>query len=411
MVQINPNYLHLSEGYLFPEIARRVEDYLEKNPEAKTSLIRCGIGDVTEPLVPSVINALQKAVEDLSTRENFYGYGPERGYLFLREKIVQNSFSALNISAEEIFVSDGSKCDTANILDILGPNLKIGVSDPVYPVYVDTNVMVGNGGEKRDSEYANISYFRCTEENDFLPQIPSSSVNVIYLCSPNNPTGTVATHKNLEKWVKFALKNEALLLFDSAYESFISDDSLPHSIYEIPEAKECAIEFRSFSKHGGFTGIRCAYTVVPKDLFGKDKKGKLHSLHQLWSRRQSTKFNGASYLSQRAAESLFSVQGKKETEQRIAYYLKNAFLLKEACQRANLVSFGGENAPYVWGRCPEGMRSWEFFDFLLRKQNIVCTPGAGFGRSGEGYFRLSSFNSRENIKEVVRRFSKLPFPS
>ena len=414
MVAVNVNYLKLAEAYLFPEINCRVEAFLKSKPEAKDKLIRCGIGDVTEPLIPAIIIALQEATEKLSHRETFRGYGPEQGYLFLREAIVENAYKGLGISAEEIFISDGSKCDVANILDILESNLKIAVSDPVYPVYVDTNVMAGNTGEMIEGNYAGIQYLSCVEENGFIPEPnEKEKVDIIYLCSPNNPTGVVATQENLKKWIKYAKKNEALILFDSAYEAFITDSNLPHSIYEIDGAKECAIEFRSFSKHGGLTGLRCGYVVIPQQIKGKAKrgkeKGKEISLHQLWSRRQTTKFNGASYLSQCGAFALFSEQGKKEAKERITYYLDNAKLLKQACEKVGFSSFGGDNAPYIWAKYPQNFKSWSFFDFLLQEQQIVCTPGIGFGKNGEGYFRLSAFNSRENIEEVAQRFLNIKY--
>lgn len=407
MPRINDNFLKLKAGYLFPEIARRVNAFTEANPEAAGKLIRCGIGDVTEPLPESVRKAMHEAVDEQGNRETFRGYGPEQGYGFLREAIAENQFQSVGISADEIFISDGSKCDTGNILEIFGPGNKIAITDPVYPVYVDTNVMAGNTGEADENgAFAGLVYLPCTAENNFVPAIPDEKVDLIYLCYPNNPTGATATREQLEAWVAYARVNNAVIFYDAAYEAFIQEDDVPRSIFEIEGAKECAIEFRSFSKNGGFTGVRCAYTVIPKALKGTAEDGTEVSLHQLWSRRHSTKFNGASYPVQRGAAAVFSDQGKKEVAALIEHYMGNAKLLREVCQKIGLSVFGGVNAPYVWVNCPEGVDSWGMFDRMLEEANVVITPGAGFGAAGEGYFRISAFNSRANVEEVCRRIEE-----
>jgi len=410
MARINDNYLKLQAGYLFPEIGRRVTAFTEANPEKAAKLIRCGIGDVTEPLPEAARNAIKAAVDELGVRDSFRGYGPEQGYDFLRAAIAENNFRSrgIDIADDEIFVSDGSKCDTGNILDIFGPGNTIAITDPVYPVYVDTNVMLGNTGPADENgAYEGLVYMECTAENSFVPPVPDQPVDLIYLCYPNNPTGATATREQLEGWVKFALEHGAIILFDAAYEAFIQDDSIPHSIFEIEGARKCAIEFRSFSKNGGFTGVRCAYTVVPKELMGKTESGEDQALHPLWNRRQSTKFNSVSYPVQRGAEALFSDEGKAQISALIEHYMGNAKLLREACTAADLTVFGGENAPYVWVNCPEGIDSWGMFDKMLDEASIVITPGSGFGAAGEGYFRISAFNSRENVEEVCRRISAL----
>lgn len=407
MARINDHFLKLKAGYLFPEIARRVNVYSDANPDAAKKLIRCGIGDVTEPLPESVRQAMHDAVDEQGKHETFRGYGPEQGYDFLREAIADNQYSEVGISADEIFISDGSKCDTGNILDIFGPGNKIAITDPVYPVYVDTNVMAGNTGEADENgAFAGLVYLPCTSENNFVPAIPEESVDLVYLCYPNNPTGATATRSQLEAWVEYAQKNNAIILYDAAYEAFVQDSDVPKSIFEIEGAKTCAIEFRSFSKNGGFTGVRCAYTVIPKELMGQAEDGTDVSLHQLWSRRHSTKFNGASYPVQRGAAAVFSEQGKKEVEALVKHYMGNAKLLREACEKVGLDVYGGQNAPYVWVSCPEGVDSWSMFDQMLEKANVVITPGAGFGAAGEGYFRISAFNSRENVEEVCRRIAE-----
>lgn len=406
MAYLNENYLKLKAGYLFPEIGRRVAAFLQANPGASQRLIRCGIGDVTEALPQAARQAMHEAVDELGDRATFKGYGPEQGYAFLREAIGQHMYRGrnLDVADDEIFVSDGSKCDTGNILDIFGAGNRLGIPDPVYPVYVDTNVMNGNTGEAEASgAYAGIHYLPCTEANGFMPDVPDAHLDLIYLCSPNNPTGAAATRPQLEAWVAYARAHGSVILFDAAYEAFITDPAIPRSIYEIPGARECAIEFRSFSKHGGFTGVRCAFTVVPKALKAATRSGEKFPLHPLWQRRMTTKFNGASYIVQKGAAALFSDTGKAQVQALIQHYLGNAAVLLEAASAAGLTASGGVNAPYIWVRTPQGLGSWEFFDIMLGKLNVVVTPGAGFGAAGEGYFRISAFNSRENAIEVGRR--------
>lgn len=408
MARVNENFLKLKAGYLFPEIARRVNAFSEGDPEKAKKLIRCGIGDVTEPLPLAARSALKEAVDELGARESFRGYGPEQGYDFLRKAIVENSFPGLGIEADEIFVSDGSKCDTGNILDIFGGGQKIAITDPVYPVYVDTNVMAGNTGDADENgQFEGLVYLPCTAENNFTPALPEEKVDLIYLCYPNNPTGTVATREQLEKWVAYARANDSVILYDAAYESYIQDSGLPRSIYEIDGARECAIEFRSFSKNGGFTGTRCAFIVIPKELTGSTADGERVPLHRLWARRHSTKFNGVSYPVQRAAEALYSVEGKIQIKKLVEHYMGNAALLKAACEKCGLTVYGGEHSPYVWVKCPDGVDSWGMFDKMLQDAQVVVTPGAGFGAAGEGYFRISAFNSRENVEEVCLRISEV----
>jgi len=404
MVPINEHYQKLSAGYLFPEIARRVRLFQEKNPQA--GLIRLGIGDVVLPLVPAVVSAMTRAVEAMGTLEGFHGYGPERGYSFLIEAILAKDYAARGIilDPEEIFVSDGSKCDSGNIQEVFSTASRIAVADPVYPVYVDTNVMAGrSGGCGKDGRFEGITYLPATPQNHFSPEPPKQGVDVVYLCSPNNPTGAVLGREDLKKWVEWARKEGALLLFDAAYEAFISDPSIPHSIYEIEGAKEVALEFRSFSKTAGFTGLRCAFTVVPKALKGKNSKGEPVSFNELWNRRHSTKFNGVSYPVQRAAEACYSEEGRRQILENVRYYMENARIIREGLQGMGLEVFGGVHAPYLWAKTPGGMGSWQFFDQLLEQANVVGTPGSGFGPSGEGFFRLSAFGLRENIQEAVRR--------
>jgi len=408
LVQVNGNYLKLKAGYLFPEIARRVRAFSDANPSA--ALIRLGIGDVTEPLPQACRAAMKRAVDEMGTRDGFRGYGPEQGYQWLREKIASNDFQArgCQISAEEIFVSDGSKCDSSNILDILGPENRIAVTDPVYPVYVDSNVMAGRTGEADElGRYGGLSYLPITAANGFTAEIPTEKVDLIYLCFPNNPTGAVASKAQLKAWVDYARANEALILFDAAYEAFIQDPELPHSIYEIEGARECAIEFRSFSKNAGFTGTRCAFTVVPRGLMGRAINGEKVEIWGLWNRRQCTKFNGVSYIVQRAAEAVYSSEGAAEVRALVAFYMENAAIIRNALSAAGLQVYGGEQAPYVWIKTPEGLDSWGFFDNLLSGANVVGTPGSGFGAAGEGYFRLSAFNSRANVEEAMARLKKL----
>ncbi len=408
MVRINSNYLKLKAGYLFPEISRRVNAFLEAHPQSQ--LIRLGIGDVTEPLPQACCKAMKIAIEEMGSELGFRGYGPEQGYLWLREAIAQNDFQSrgCSISADEIFVSDGSKCDSSNILDILGEGNKIAVTDPVYPVYVDSNVMAGRSGEAGSSgNYQGLSYLPINAENGFEAEIPSEPHDLIYLCFPNNPTGAVASKEQLSKWVDYAVKNDALILFDAAYEAFIQNPLLPHSIFEIDGSRECAIEFRSFSKNAGFTGTRCAYTVIPKTLKGKALNGEEVDLWSLWNRRQSTKFNGVSYIVQRGAEAVYSLEGQSQTKALVSFYMENAEIIRNKLSAAGYKVFGGEHAPYVWIETPEGSDSWDFFDFLLNKAKIVGTPGSGFGVAGEGYFRLSAFNSRSNVEEAMQRIISL----
>jgi LL-diaminopimelate aminotransferase len=408
MARINDNYLKLKAGYLFPEIARRVKAFCDANPEPAKRLIRCGIGDVTEALPQASLKALHKAVDELGNRDTFRGYGPEQGYDFLRKAIAENDYQGLGIADDEIFISDGSKCDTGNILDIFGKDNVIAITDPVYPVYVDTNVMAGNTGEADASgAYAGLVYLQCNSGNNFVPSIPRQKVDLVYLCYPNNPTGAVATREQLQAWVDYALANNTILFYDAAYCMFISDPQLPKSIYEIPRAQECAIEFRSFSKTGGFTGVRCAFTVIPKALQGTTASGEKKALHPLWSRRHSTKFNGVSYPVQRAAEALYSAEGKKEVAGLIGHYMGNAKILREAAEAAGLKVYGGVHAPYIWVATPKGLSSWEVFDRMLQEANIVITPGSGFGSAGEGYFRISAFNSRAKAEEAAARLKNM----
>jgi LL-diaminopimelate aminotransferase len=406
MVKINDHYLKLKAGYLFPEIARRVNTFAEAHPDAQ--IIRLGIGDVTEPLPQACREAMIQAVQEMGDRDKFKGYGPEQGYGWLREKIAQQDFQSrgCDLDASEIFISDGSKCDTGNILDIFGKDNIIAVTDPVYPVYVDTNVMAGHTGEANErGEYEGLVYLPVTAENDFTATLPTQKVDLIYLCFPNNPTGATATKAHLQDWVNYAKAHGSIIFFDAAYEAFITDPSLPHSIYEIEGAKDCAIEFRSFSKNAGFTGTRCALTVVPKTLTAKAADGSTVELWKLWNRRQSTKFNGVSYIVQRGAEAVYSPQGQAEVQALVNFYLENAQIIREQLTSAGLAVYGGINAPYVWVKTPQGLSSWQFFDQLLETVNVVGTPGSGFGAAGEGYFRISAFNSRANVEEAMQRIT------
>lgn len=407
MATINDNYLKLKAGYLFPEIARRVNAFAQANPDAK--IIRLGIGDVTEPLPAACRAAMVKAVDEMGDRATFKGYGPEQGYSWLREKIAAHDFQArgCQIDADEIFISDGSKCDSGNILDIFGDDNAIAVTDPVYPVYVDTNVMAGHtGAASEKGEFEGLVYLPITAENNFTAQLPSQKVDLIYLCFPNNPTGAVATKEHLKAWVDYAKANGSIIFFDAAYEAFITEPEIPHSIYEIEGARDCAIEFRSFSKTAGFTGTRCAFTVVPKNLTAKASDGSDVELWKLWNRRQSTKFNGVSYIIQRAAEAVYSEEGQAQVKELVSFYLENAKIIREKLTAAGLSVYGGVNAPYVWVKTPNGLSSWDFFDKLLHACNVVGTPGSGFGAAGEGYFRISAFNSRENVEEAMRRIAE-----
>ncbi len=409
MAYLNENYLKLEAGYLFPEIARRVLEFCEANPEAAKRLIRCGIGDVTEPLPRTAIDAMKRAMDELGNRETFRGYGPEQGYKFLRSTIAKHDYRGRNIDIAdgEIFISDGSKCDCGYILDILGDQNKVAITDPVYPVYVDTNVMAGHSGRvKPDGSYEGIVYLSCSADNGFVPEPPEEHVDLIYLCFPNNPTGAVASREQLSRWVDYAREHEALLLFDAAYEAYISQPDIPHSIFEIPGARECAVELRSFSKSGGFTGVRCGFTVMPKSLLGRTENCRRLPLHQLWHRRWGTKANSVSYPVQRGAEALYTSQGREQVRALIDHYMGNAKILRDAVAKIGMKVFGGINAPYLWVKTPAGLTSWEIFDLMLRDLNVVITPGSGFGAQGEGYFRVSAFNSRENAEEVARRLTK-----
>jgi len=408
MALINENYLKLKAGYLFPEIGRRVNEFIAANPDKK--VIKMGIGDVTQPLVPSVIKAFHEGVEEMAKGETFKGYGPEQGYAFLREAVAKNSYQdkGIDISADDIFISDGSKCDTGNIQEIFGDDNKIAICDPVYPVYADTTVMSGKTGVcQANGYYDGIIYMPCNKENGFIPELPTETPDLIFLCYPNNPTGTVASKEELKKWVDYATEKKAIILYDAAYEAFIQDEDIPHSIYEIEGAKKVAIEFRSFSKTAGFTGTRLAFTVIPKELIAYDSEGKEYSVKNLWNRRQSTKFNGASYPVQKAAAAIYSEEGKKEVADVVAYYLENARIMKESLTAAGYEVFGGENAPYIWVGTKNNMSSWDFFDKVLNEANVVGTPGSGFGPSGEGYFRFSAFADRENVLEAMERIKNL----
>lgn len=397
MSLINENFLELEDSYLFSTIAKKVSEFTNKNPDKK--VIKLGIGDVTRPIVPACLEAMHKAVDVMGTEKGFKGYGPEQGYQFLRKAIIENDYSARNIAIDEdeIFISDGAKCDCGNIVDVFAKDNKVAITNPVYPVYLDTNVMSGR----------NITYLPVTAENNFIPQLPRERVDMIYLCFPNNPTGTVLNKEELTKWVKYAKENKSIILYDAAYEAFISEENIPHSIYEIEGAKEVAIEFRSFSKTAGFTGLRCAYVIVPKDLKGYTKNGEEVSLNRLWNRRTCTKFNGVSYIVQRAAEAIYSEEGKKQIRENIKYYMENARIIKEGLEKAGFVCYGGTNSPYVWLKTPEGMKSWDFFDKLLNEVAVVGTPGVGFGECGEGYFRLTAFGTKEATSEAVERIVKL----
>lgn len=404
MIKVNENYLKLGASYLFSEISRKVNEYKTVNPEAP--LIRLGIGDVTQPLPKACVEAMHKAVDEMGVKESFRGYGPEQGYDFLLHTIAKYDFLDHNIGIKpnEIFVSDGSKSDTGNIGDILGVNNLVAVTDPVYPVYVDTNVMAGRAGYFQNGLWGNIEYLSCIEENNFIPSLPKRKVNILYLCFPNNPTGTTLTRDQLKVWVDYALQNKCLILFDAAYEAYITEEDVPHSIYEIEGAKEVAIEFRSFSKTAGFTGLRCAYTVIPESLNGFTSEGEKNSLNKLWNRRQTTKFNGVPYIVQRAAEACYSEEGCREIREMIKYYQENALVIREGLLKQGFRVYGGINSPYIWVKTPEDTSSWQFFDILLHKLNIVSTPGVGFGPSGEGYLRLTAFGKKEETTEAVKRF-------
>lgn len=406
MFRINENFGLLPESYLFSEVARRVKIFQDENPNVK--VIRMGIGDVTRPLCKAAIDAMHRAVEDEAATETFHGYGPEQGYAFLRDKISECDYAkrGIDISPDEIFIGDGAKSDLGNFFDILDPHNTVAVTDPVYPVYVDTNVMGGRGGRRNGEHHEGIIYIPINKQNNYVPQLPEKRPDVIYLCSPNNPTGTAMTRDELSKWVHYAQQEGCLILFDSAYEAYIHSKDVPHSIYEIDGAKEVAVEFRSFSKTAGFTGVRCGYTVVPMCLMGKDSAGNNVKLNRLWNRRQCTKFNGASYISQRAAEAVYSDAGREQIMDTVEYYMENARMMRESLTSAGYETAGGIDSPYIWLKTPDGMNSWSFFDLLLRKYGIVGTPGSGFGAEGKGYLRLTAFNTHEATAEAMCRLSR-----
>ena len=405
MIQVNDNFIKLPGNYLFSSIAKKVNAFKSAHPEA--ALIRLGIGDVTRPLPPASIKAMHRAVDELADAGTFHGYGPEQGYDFLIQAILEHDYRSRGVELRptEIFVSDGAKSDTGNFGDILGTGNKVAVTDPVYPVYIDSNVMCGRAGvlEEETGKWSNVTYMPCTSENNFIPEIPDKRIDIVYLCYPNNPTGTTLTKPELKKWVDYALANDTLILFDAAYEAYIQDADVPHSIYEIKGAKKCAIEFRSFSKTAGFTGVRCGYTVVPKELTAATLEGDRIPLNRLWNRRQCTKFNGTSYITQRAAEAVYSAEGKEQIKETINYYMTNAGIMKEGLEASGLKVYGGVNAPYLWVKTPNGLSSWRFFEQMLYEANVVGTPGVGFGPSGEGYIRLTAFGERNDCIEAMRR--------
>ncbi|KJS19859.1 MAG: L,L-diaminopimelate aminotransferase [Clostridiaceae bacterium BRH_c20a] len=403
MALINENYLKLPGSYLFAEIGRRVTEYKKANPEA--NIIRLGIGDVTKPLAPAIIKNLHGAVDEMGQAETFRGYGPEQGYEFLIQTIIEHDYlpRGIKLEVDEVFVSDGTKSDTGNFQEIFGIDNIVAITDPVYPVYLDSNVMAGRTGSLENGKFTKLVYMACNAENNFIPELPKEKVDIIYLCVPNNPTGTTLPKTELEKWVKYAQENKAIILFDAAYEAFIQEKDIPHSIYEIEGAKDVAIEFRSFSKTAGFTGTRCAYTVVPKTVMAYTTKGESHPLNSLWNRRQTTKFNGVPYIIQKAAEAVYSPEGQQQIKDTINYYMANAKIIREGLESIGLQVFGGINAPYIWLKTPNNMDSWEFFDKLLKEVNIVGTPGTGFGPSGAGYFRLTAFGTRENTEQAIER--------
>ena len=404
MATINDNYLKLPGSYLFAEIARRVAAFKEANPEA--DIIRLGIGDVTQPLPPACIEAMHKAVDELASADTFRGYGPEQGYSFLTDAIIEHNYKArgIEIASDEIFISDGSKSDCGNIQEIFGTDNHVAITDPVYPVYLDTNVMAGRTGTlQEDGHFEGVTYLPCDASNDFAPALPKERVDMIYLCCPNNPTGTTLSRAELKKWVDYARENESVILFDAAYAAYITEDDIPRSIYEIEGAKDVAIEFRSFSKTAGFTGTRCGYTIIPKTVKGRAADGSLVEFNKLWNRRHTTKFNGTAYIVQRGAAAIYTEEGQKQVKETIAYYMENARIIREGLQAAGIKAYGGVNAPYIWLKTPDNMPSWDFFDKLLTEVHIVGTPGAGFGPCGEGYFRLTAFGNRENTVRAVER--------
>ena len=404
MIKINENFEKIQASYLFSTVAKKVAEFQKNNPDAK--IIKLGIGDVTRPLPKVCIEAMKKAADEMGNAETFRGYGPEQGYDFLRNAIVENEYKGLGIEADEIFVSDGAKCDCGNIVDIFSINNKVAVTDPVYPVYVDTNVMSGRTGSYKDGKYEGLIYMPMTAENNFKPELPKEVPDIIYLCFPNNPTGTVLTKDELKVWVDYAKKNKSIILFDAAYCAFISEPNIPKSIYEVEGAKEVAIEFKSYSKTAGFTGVRCGYVVIPKTAYGYDEEGKKVELNKLWNRRTCTKFNGTPYITQRGAEAIYTEEGQKEIKENIDYYKENAKIILEGLKEIGIKAYGGVNSPYVWLKTPNNMKSWDFFDMLLEKANVVGTPGEGFGPSGEGYFRLTAFGTKENTIEAMERIKK-----
>lgn len=404
MIKINENFEKIQASYLFSTVAKKVAEFQKNNPDAK--IIKLGIGDVTRPLPKVCIEAMKKAADEMGNAETFRGYGPEQGYDFLRNAIVENEYKGLGIEADEIFVSDGAKCDCGNIVDIFALNNKVAVTDPVYPVYVDTNVMSGRTGSYKDGKYEGLIYMPMTAENNFKPELPKEVPDIIYLCFPNNPTGTVLTKDELKVWVDYAKKNKSIILFDAAYCAFISEPNIPKSIYEVEGAKEVAIEFKSYSKTAGFTGVRCGYVVIPKTAYGYDEEGKKVELNKLWNRRTCTKFNGTPYITQRGAEAIYTEEGQKEIKENIDYYKENAKIILDGLKEIGIKAYGGVNSPYVWLKTPNNMKSWDFFDMLLEKANVVGTPGEGFGPSGEGYFRLTAFGTKENTIEAMERIKK-----
>ncbi len=404
MAKINENFKDLKESYLFSTIAKKVAEFQKENPDKK--IIKLGIGDVTRPIPKACVKAMEKAIQEMADSTTFKGYGPEQGYEFLRKAIVENEYKNLGIDIDEVFVSDGAKCDCGNIVDLFSENNKIALTDPVYPVYLDTNVMAGRAGKYINNKYEKIIYMPLTKENNFIPSLPEEVPDIIYLCFPNNPTGTVLNKEQLKVWVDYAKENHSIIMFDAAYCEFISEKDVPKSIYEIEGAKEVAIEFKSFSKTAGFTGIRCAYAIVPKEVMAYDKNNEKIGLNKLWNRRQCTKFNGVSYITQKGAEAVYTDEGKREVRENIDYYMNNAKIILEGLKAKNIEAYGGVNSPYVWLKTPENMKSWDFFDKLLKEANVVGTPGEGFGPSGEGYFRLTAFGSKENTIEAMERINK-----
>lgn len=405
MIRVNENFEKIQSSYLFANISKKVSEYQKNNPDKK--IIKLGIGDVTRPIPKACIKAMKDAAEELGNSETFRGYGPEQGYDFLRNAIIENEYKNLEIEADEVFVSDGAKCDCGNIVDLFAKNNKVAISDPVYPVYLDTNVMSGRTGKYLNGKYENVIYMPMTEENNFNPKLPKEVPDMIYLCFPNNPTGVVLNKNQLKVWIDYAKENKSIILYDSAYCEFITEENIPKSIYEVEGAKDVAIEFKSFSKTAGFTGVRCAYTIVPKTVFAYDEKGNKVELNKLWNRRQCTKFNGVPYITQRGAEAVYTEEGQKEIKENIEYYRENAKIILEGLKEIGIKAYGGINSPYVWLKTPNNMKSWDFFDKLLKEANVVGTPGEGFGPSGEGYFRLTSFGDRKNTIEAIERIKLL----